>query len=188
MGFLSFVSKGFRVEKKTVTVDRPVEQEQAWQPAPTLAPPQDIGVPHEFTYVAQEQRSQIMPHDMRAPAFAQPQQPQYEQYAQPAQSILFDRDMPSLATGQYDQSLAGQSLGNRNILVIVPKTNQDVTHIVQNLQNGEACVINMDCIPMADAQRRLDFLSGVICAIGGTIRSLDQHKYILTPQGLGVRG
>ena len=85
----------------------------------------------------------------------------------------------------FERELSG---GGRNILVIVPKSNQDVTHIVQNLQNGEACVINLENIPQEEAQRRLDFLSGVICALGGTIRGLDDKKYILTPQGLGVRG
>ncbi|MCL2570467.1 MAG: cell division protein SepF [Firmicutes bacterium] len=85
------------------------------------------------------------------------------------------------------QYLNGQVLGNRNVLVIAPSTNQDVTNIVQNLQNGEACVINLENIPLVDAQRRLDFLSGVICAMSGSIRALDKHKYILTPQGLGVR-
>ena len=90
--------------------------------------------------------------------------------------------------GQSNAYLNGATLGNRNILVITPNTNQDVTNIVENLQNGEACVVNLEGIPLADAQRRLDFLSGVICSINGQIRPLDTYKYILTPQGLGVRG
>jgi len=86
----------------------------------------------------------------------------------------------------FNQYLGGQSLGNRNILVITPSTNQDVTRIVENLQNNEACVIDLEKVPLIDAQRRLDFLSGVICALNGSIKPLDAHKYILTPQGLGV--
>ena len=88
----------------------------------------------------------------------------------------------------YSSSLGGPTLSSRNILVVVPNSTQDITHIVHNLQRGEACVINLERIPHADAQRRLDFLSGVICALGGSIKGLDEYKYILTPQGLGVRG
>ena len=92
----------------------------------------------------------------------------------------------SARSNQYDNYLGGQSIGNRNILVITPSTNQDVSRIVENLQNNEACVIDLEKVPLADAQRRLDFLSGVICALNGNIKPLDAHKYILTPQGLGV--
>ena len=84
-------------------------------------------------------------------------------------------------------NLGGSSLSNRNILVIAPNTNGDITQIVQNLQRGEACVANLENMPLTTAQRRLDFLSGVICAIGGTIKAIDAQKYILTPQGLGVK-
>jgi len=87
----------------------------------------------------------------------------------------------------FDQMLGGQTIGNRTILVVVPHTNQDVNNIVANLQNNEACVIDFEQIPLADAQRRLDFLSGVICAINGSIRPLDKHKYILTPHGMSVK-
>jgi len=87
----------------------------------------------------------------------------------------------------FDNMLSGQAIGNRTILVVTPSTNQDVNNIVANLQNNEACVIDFEQIPLADAQRRLDFLSGVICAINGSIRPLDKHKYILTPHGMSVK-
>jgi len=96
-------------------------------------------------------------------------------------------DSNSAFINSYGNAFTGATLGNRNILVISPNTNQDVNQIVENLQSGEACVINLENIPVADAQRRLDFLSGVICAMNGSIKPLDAHKYILTPQGLGVR-
>jgi len=87
----------------------------------------------------------------------------------------------------FDQMMNNQAHSGRQILVVVPHTNQDVNNIVANLQNNEACVIDFEQIPLADAQRRLDFLSGVICAIDGAIRPLDKHKYILTPRGMSVR-
>ena len=160
MGMFDFVKKGLRkgTRKKKVVEDEEVVEKAIIPQATTLAPP-----------------------IMYAQPQAQPQQPS---------GVMFHES--SLTSGmqsdnQFEGALDGQTLGNRNILVLTPYTNQDVTNIVQNLTNGEACVINLEPIPVADAQRRLDFLSGVICAIGGTIKPLDQNKYILTPQGLGVK-
>jgi hypothetical protein len=93
---------------------------------------------------------------------------------------------PTTETAPQFPTFHGQAL-SRSILIIVPNTNADVTSIVENLQNGEACVINLETMPIHEAQRRLDFLSGVVCAMNGAIKPIDQHKFILTPQGLGVR-
>ncbi|MCL2755897.1 MAG: cell division protein SepF [Firmicutes bacterium] len=110
---------------------------------------------------------------------------EFEQVEIP-QPMMESLDHSSAFQGQFDHMLGGQSIGNRNILVITPATNQDIARIVENLQNNEACVIDLEKVAVVDAQRRLDFLSGVICALNGHIKPLDAHKYILTPQGLGV--
>ncbi|MCL2846420.1 MAG: cell division protein SepF [Firmicutes bacterium] len=166
---MNFIAKGVKTEKKKKPV--PISYDVDPAPQPTLEPPADL-----------TPAAPVAPVYMETPAPA----PQPSSYAN-ANSMLFEQ--PSLSsTGQFNDALSGPTLGSRNILVVVPNTNQDIRHIVDNLQNAEACVVNLETIPFADAQRRLDFLSGVICAIGGTIRPLDQNKYILTPQGLGVKG
>jgi len=120
---------------------------------------------------------------------------QYQPVEQPVQPVA----QPALSTMNYTQpqqyesssylnnALNGHSYDARNILVSIPNTDADITKIVQNLQNGEACVACLETIPLHEAQRRLDFLSGVVCAMKGKIEALDQYKYILTPPGLGVR-
>lgn len=103
----------------------------------------------------------------------------------PAPTPIFSTMQP--VNSNFTGVFGGATLGNRSILVVTPRANTDVTSIVANLQNGEACIITLDGMSTADAQRRLDFLSGVVCAIGGTIRPLDNAKYVLTPSGLGVK-
>jgi len=84
-------------------------------------------------------------------------------------------------------ALHGNSFGNRHILIVVPRTNDDVTGLVNHLRTNEAVIVNFDGIPTVEAQRQIDFLGGVVFALGGTIKPLDEHKYILTPSGIGVR-
>ena len=162
MGLLNFITKGVRVEKKQSKRNTVVE------------------VPNHGIF------EHVQPHE----GYPETIQQEANVGLQNGTSVFYDSPAasPLSGGGQFERELSGPTLGGRNILVVVPRTNEDVTHIVQNLQNGEACVINLENIEKADAQRRLDFLSGVICALGGTIRALDEKKYILTPQGLGVRG
>ena len=110
--------------------------------------------------------------------------------AQSASQILFERTEPTNSYGygnQFSNAFSGSALGNRNILVITPNTNESVRGIVDNLQRGEACIICLEGIATPEAQRRLDFLGGVIYAINGSIKPLNTNTYILTPNGLGVK-
>ena len=192
MGLLNLITKGVRVEKKAV----PQPQVQAEITAEDLTPPPLTLEQPMFNQMPQH-NSMSSAHQQLALHHPPPYQQHYMPYPAPQQDVMKSGtsiffDSPHGVSAGFSSptfmSEPASTNGGRNILVVVPKSNQDVTHIVQNLQNGEACVINLESIPHAEAQRRLDFLSGVICALGGTIRGLDQQKYILTPQGLGVRG
>jgi len=104
-----------------------------------------------------------------------------------AASILFERTETQSFDNSYQNALNGQTYGNRNILIVTPKTNVEVTQIVENIKNGDACIVCLEGMDVADAQRRLDFLSGVICAQNGSIKRLNPNTYILAPSGIGVR-
>jgi len=84
-------------------------------------------------------------------------------------------------------ALGVSAYNNRNILVVTPSSNAEVTEVVSNLRNGDACIVCLEGLDVTDAQRRLDFLSGVICAMNGSIKRLNASTYILTPTGIGVR-
>jgi hypothetical protein len=92
------------------------------------------------------------------------------------------------AQGHFGASaINGASYGNRNILVVTPSSNNEVNEIVSNLRNGDACIVCLEGLDIIDAQRRLDFLSGVIHALNGNIKRLNANTYVLTPTGIGVK-
>ena len=165
MGILNWAMKGVNVESRKT---------QNNKGGASVAPGQVVETPMQ----------NAIPNlnDFSAPIAGEPQ----------ASSILFSHTEPvQNAYQMYGNNLAnalgGATLGNRNILIITPKTNADVSGVVQNLQNGDACIVCFEEMSAQDAQRRLDFLSGVICAIGGSIKALNSYTYILTPSGIGVR-
>jgi FtsZ-interacting cell division protein YlmF len=114
---------------------------------------------------------------------SQPQpQPQYQNQQYNA-GYNYGQPQTQNFGGVFD----GRTLSERHILVITPRSDQEVFGIVGHLKTNEAVIVNFDGIPVCETQRRIDFLSGVACGMGGTIRPLDSHKYIITPSGVGVR-
>ena len=165
MGILDWAMKGVNVESRK----NPKKVDEAIFPAPNVS-------------AAANMTSGDVPnlHDFSATDNGQPN----------ASSLLFSPADPAPAPNPYQMyagALGGATLGNRNILIVTPRTNADISGVVQNLQNGDACIVCFEELSATDAQRRLDFLSGVICAIGGSIKSLNSFTYILTPSGIGVR-
>ena len=113
-----------------------------------------------------------------------------------AAAVLFNFNQPSspaqsggfgAAAQQFAPAFGGGTLGNRHILVVNPKNDNEVIGIVEHLKTNEAVIVNFEGISAAETQRRIDFLSGVACGLGGAICKLDDLKYIITPSGIGVR-
>jgi len=163
MGIFNWAMKGVNVEHRQKNI---VEQEPT---TVVLEQPEEIQVSEETQEVDLQQRAHSILFGDQPLAAPTPYQPAY--VSQPAFNSIFE----------------GNTLGNRHILIITPRTNAEVTNIVQHLKNGEACIVTLEDLPIPDAQRRIDFLSGVVCALNGIIKPLDNNKYILTPSGVGVR-
>jgi len=137
-------------------------------------------------------------HAKKTPAevVASPSQPiaepmpapvQRETPAEKASAVLFNYQSPQPQNSGFNSAFNGGTIGNRHILVVAPKSDHDVIGIVEHLKTNEAVIVNFEGSPHAETQRRIDFLSGVACALGGAICPLDTFKYIITPSGIGVR-
>jgi FtsZ-interacting cell division protein YlmF len=87
--------------------------------------------------------------------------------------------------GGFQNALTGQTIANQNILVVNPKNKDEIRPILDNLASGNPCIVSL--ADSDEPQRHLDFLSGFITAINGTIKPIDTLKYILTPKGVGIR-
>jgi len=87
----------------------------------------------------------------------------------------------------FNGAFMGGTIGNRHILVSSPKNQPELFAVVEHLKTNEAVIVNFEGLITAEAQRFVDFLSGVACGLGGSIQALDNYKYIITPSGIGVR-
>lgn len=101
--------------------------------------------------------------------------------------LSFGSQQPQQSMHSFGSVLGGANLSSRNILITTPRTTADTSNIVEHLKTGEACIVCVDGLAAELAQRRIDFLSGVVRALNGTLKQLDAGKYVLTPNGVGVK-
>lgn len=74
------------------------------------------------------------------------------------------------------------------VMLIEPRTYDEVQDIADHLKNRKAVVINLQRISHDQAKRIVDFLSGTVYAIGGDIQKLGANIFLCTPDNVDVTG
>lgn len=72
------------------------------------------------------------------------------------------------------------------IIPIVPLKFEDVEDAVRRLKRKEGVIVDLEDIPPNVAQRMLDFLSGAVFALKGSIKKVKYKMYILIPDGIKI--
>ena len=70
-----------------------------------------------------------------------------------------------------------------NIIMVEPKTHKEIQQVVDYLKQGQSVAVNLEGISSADSERILDFLSGAIYGINGSIHRWHGDLFLLTPEG-----
>ncbi|MBO4823594.1 MAG: cell division protein SepF [Clostridia bacterium] len=90
-------------------------------------------------------------------------------------------------SNNFDNALLGQVSANQNLLVIAPQTSAEISTILTNLANGNACIVSLARFALPEAQRFLDYICGFVNAIGGMIMQKTSSEYILAPKGVNIK-
>lgn len=188
MGLFTFLKNGLTIEKKKqVDVVDEVAEEPAVNelltepeviptPIPTPAPvveetPTDKKKLAEYILYGTNNPDPTPAIEKPQPAAAAPVQQTYNAY--------------NNVSANFNSTLMGPTTVNQNLLVISPKSADEISAILSNLASGNACIVSLANI--SDAQRHLDYICGFMNAIGGTIMQRTQTEYILTPKGVGIK-
>lgn len=76
--------------------------------------------------------------------------------------------------------------GSKNFVFFKPKNYEDVKSLVEFLRQGEPAIINLDDITSDEAQRTLDFVSGAVCALSGSIQRISGNIFLIAPDGYNI--
>ena len=77
--------------------------------------------------------------------------------------------------------------GNKMIL-LEPRAYSESQQIADHLKSRNSVVVNLKRVTSDQAKRIIDFLSGCIYAIGGTMQKIGVGIYLCTPKNVNVQG
>ena len=93
------------------------------------------------------------------------------------------------AVSPYEKTGAGSSItADTNIALFEPKNFDEATEIGHHIKNNRACCLNLHRLPSEYRQRIIDFLSGVVFGVDGSIKRIGENVILCSPKNLQVGG
>lgn len=77
---------------------------------------------------------------------------------------------------------------NAQMVLFEPRSFEEAEEIARHLKQRRACVVNLHKLQRDYAQRTIDFLTGVVFALDGTIQKIGHNVILCTPRNVGVDG
>lgn len=74
------------------------------------------------------------------------------------------------------------------VVVYQPLSFDDTQNIIDNLRDRKPIVVNLDSLEPDLAQRVLDFMSGAVYSLDGTIQKVSRGIFILAPSNVDIIG
>ena len=78
--------------------------------------------------------------------------------------------------------------GAMKMIVYHPVSYEDTQAIIDNLKNRKPIIVNMEELDVDCAQRILDFLSGAVYALSGTMCKISRGIFVVAPNNYDVVG
>lgn len=74
------------------------------------------------------------------------------------------------------------------VVVYQPLSFDDTQNIIDNLKSRKPIVVNLDSLDADLAQRVLDFMSGAVYSLEGTIQKVSRGIFVLAPSNVDIIG
>lgn len=74
------------------------------------------------------------------------------------------------------------------MILFEPRTFEESEEVARHLKERKAAVVNLHRLPSNFAQRTIDFLTGVVFALDGSIQKIGHNVILCTPKSIGVSG
>jgi len=97
----------------------------------------------------------------------------------------------NVAASGFNGTVLGssRSVANKQEVVLFrPGSFNDTSKAADDLRNRKAVIVNMENVDKAMARRVVDFLSGCVYALEGTVKKIAQSAYLFCPHNMDVVG
>mgnify|MGYP000882025087 CR=1 FL=1 len=111
-------------------------------------------------------------------------------YYEHEQDIMDDSNVVSMGNrGKNRNKVVGlPTAGNVKVIVYRPVCYEETQSIIDNLKSRKSVIVNMEDLEISCAQRILDFMSGAIYALNGTIFKVSKGIFVVAPMNVDVVG
>ena len=79
-------------------------------------------------------------------------------------------------------------ISNNKMILLEPRAYSESQQIADHLKKRNSVVVNLKRVTSDQAKRIIDFLSGCIYAIGGTMQKVGVGIYLCAPNNVAVQG
>lgn len=113
-------------------------------------------------------------------------QPKQEKYSNFDKGLAKSFSVSSLNENTTTNSIPTFPTGGGNVVIYAPKENKDIKILIECLRRKEPCIVDLGKLQPNDAEKILDFLSGAVYALRGSIKRLQGDLFVLTPEGVNI--
>ena len=78
------------------------------------------------------------------------------------------------------------SSGAGGVVIYSPSTYEDVQLLIDHLKRREQVIVDFATINQTSVYRILDFMSGAIYALGGSIQQITKNIFLFAPNGVTI--
>ena len=95
---------------------------------------------------------------------------------------------PAASTGFKGQVVSMSTGLKQEVVLFRPTSFNDTSKAADDLRNRKAVVLNLENVDKAMSRRVVDFLSGCVYAVDGSVKKVAQSAYIFCPHNMDVVG
>ena len=99
-----------------------------------------------------------------------------------------DEEVETISQYEAPKSQVKKVASDTKMVLFEPRSFDEAEEIARHLKSRRAAVVNLHKLQRDYAQRTIDFLTGVVVALDGSIQKIGHNVILCTPENVGVDG
>ena len=98
------------------------------------------------------------------------------------------QDSAYSSASSFSGQVVGMSSGKQEVVLFHAKSFDDAAKAADELRKKKAVILNMENVDKSLTRRVVDFLSGSVYALDGSVKKIAQSTYLFCPHNMDVVG
>ena len=111
-----------------------------------------------------------------------------EEYEEEEEAPVQQPEPKPVSTYESQKTTVNRIPTDAQMVLFEPRSFEEAEEIARHLKQRRACVVNLHRLQREYAQRTIDFLTGVVFALDGTIQKIGHNVILCTPKSVSVDG